>query len=144
MGYALQKLPALANDLSLSIRNPILVYSLLALYGLMMLVLVAYIHAKFQTAASSLKRLQSDWKNAETTHSDFVGMAKERLSKLSAPSPVVSAAAAVARTGAIGLDIRNQIVAMAKRGTAANDIARTCGLQEGEVDVILGMARLQG
>ena len=46
----------------------------------------------------------------------------------------------IGRAG-IGLDVRNQIVTMAKRGIKANDIARTCGLQEGEVDVILGMAR---
>lgn len=141
MEYALQKLPALANDLSLSIRNPIVVYSFLALYGLIMLMLVAYVHAKFRTAAKTLKGLQSAWQNAESTHADFVGIARERLSKLSVPAP--AATPTRGRSGGIGGDIRNQIVAMAKRGSAVNDIARTCGLQEGEVDVILGMSRLQ-
>jgi hypothetical protein len=89
-----------------------------------------------------LKRLQTDWQNAASTHEDFVGMARERLSKLSSAAPAV--AASVARKSAIGADIRNQIVAMARRGTAVKDIARTCGLQEGEVEVILGMARLKG
>ena len=66
MEYALQKLPALVNDLSLSIRNPILVYSFFALYGLMMLVLVTYVHIKFRTAAKTLKLLQTEWKSAES------------------------------------------------------------------------------
>ena len=31
---------------------------------------------------------------------------------------------------------------MAKRGIGITDIARNCGLHEGEVEVLLGMARL--
>ena len=139
MGYALQKLPVLVNDLNLSIRNPILVYSFLALYGVMMLMLIAYVHAKFRTAAKALKRLQTDWDSAASTHENVVGIARERLAKLnSTPS-----AAQSPRQTAIGVDTRHQVVAMAKHGTAIQDIARTCGLQEGEVDAILGMARLQ-
>jgi hypothetical protein len=141
MEYALQKLPALVNDLSLSIRNPILVYSFFALYGLMMLVLVTYVHIKFRTAAKTLKLLQTEWKSAESQHSTFVGAAQERLSKLTLQAPAV--ATGIGRAAAIGSDIRNQIVAMAKRGIAIHEIARNCGLQEGEVDVILGMARLR-
>jgi hypothetical protein len=127
------------NDLNLSIRNPLLVYSALALYGVMMLMLIAYVHAKFRTAAKALKRLQTDWDSAASTHESFVGVARERLAKLHS-NP---AAAQAPRHATIGVDIRYQVVAMAKRGTAITDIARTCGLQEGEVDVILGMARLQ-
>ena len=156
MEYALQKLQALANGLSLSIHklraltdgvdlsihNPILIYSFLALYGIMMLMLVAYVHVKFRTAAKALKRLQTDWQSAASTHADFVGVARESLSKLS--SATTSAVAApVARSAGIAGDLRNQIVAMSKRGSGIQDIARTCGLQECEVDVILGMARLQ-
>ena len=139
MGYALQKLPVLVNDLNLSIRNPLLVYSFLALYGVMMLMLIAYVHAKFRTAANALKRLQTDWDSAASTHENFVGIARERLAKLDS-TPV---AAQSPRHVGVSVDIRHQVVAMAKRGTAVQDIARTCGLNEGEVDVILGMARLQ-
>jgi hypothetical protein len=116
-----------------------LVYSFLGVYGLLMLWLIAYVHARFRTAAKMLKLLQAEWQSAESKHSDFVGIAQERLTKLSARPP----ATPLARTGGIGFDLRNQIVAMAKRGIKANDIARNCGLQEGEVDVILGMARLK-
>jgi hypothetical protein len=140
MEYVLQKLPVLANDLSPLIRNPIVVYSFLGLYGLLMLLLVAYVHSKFRTASKTLKLLQTEWQSAESKHSSVVGIARERLSKLNAPAQ----AAPLAVSGTLGSEMRNQIVAMAKRGTAANDIARTCGLHEGEVDVILGMARLRG
>src|SRR5262245_2695226 len=119
MGYALQKLPVLVSDLNLSIRNPLLVYSFLALYGVMMLMLIAYVHAKFRTAAKALKRLQTDWDSAASTHENFVGAARERLSKLRS-NP---AASQPPRHAGIGADIRHQVVAMAKRGTAVPDIA---------------------
>ena len=130
-----------ASDLSLSIRNTIFVYSALALYGLLTVVLIAYVHAKFRTAAKSLKLVQSEWQTAQSKHDTFVGDAQEKLSKLRA----TPAAATVLppRTSAIGPDARRQIVAMAKRGMKTNDIARNCGLHEGEVEVILGMARLE-
>ena len=128
-----------ANDLSLSIRNPILIYSFLALYGLLMVLIITYVHTRFRLAARTLELLQSEWQNAESKHSTFVGLAQEQLSKLK-----VQATVATAPSGRpVGFDLRNQVVAMAKRGIAVNDIARACGLQEAEVDVILGMARLQ-
>jgi hypothetical protein len=52
------------------------------------------------------------------------------------------AAPASVRHAAVGFDTRNQVVAMAKRGIGLNDIARSCGLHEGEVEILLGMARL--
>lgn len=130
----------LANDLSLSIRNPILIYSLLALYGLLTVLILTYVHAKFRVATKTLKLLQTEWSSAESRHANFVGVAQEHLSKLTVPAPPV--AAPVARTAAVGFDTRNQVVAMAKRGMVITDIARTCGLHEGEVEVLLGMARL--
>ena len=47
------------------------------------------------------------------------------------------------RHTAVSFDLRNQVVAMAKRGIAATDIARSSGLSEGEVEVVLGMVRIQ-
>jgi hypothetical protein len=140
MESVLRKLPVLANDLSPLIHNPFLVYSFLAVYGLMFLVLATYVHAKFRTAAKTLKLLQTEWQSAESKHSSLADVAQEHLSKLTAPPPPPTP---LVRNTGIGFDIRNQIVNMAKRGITVNDIARTCGLQEGEVDVILGMARLQ-
>jgi hypothetical protein len=127
----------LANNLSLSIHNPILIYSFFAVYGLLMLSLLLYVHSKFRSASKTLTELRTEWQSAASQHSSFVGLAQERLAALSRPTPLI------ARTSGLGADIRNHIVAMAKRGTAVHDIARTCGLYEGEIDVILGMARLQ-
>jgi hypothetical protein len=140
MEYALQKLPVLANDLSPLIHNPFLVYSFLAVYGVMFLLLATYVHAKFRTASKTLQLLQTEWQSAESKHANLANVAQEHLSKLTAPA---SAPTPLVRNTGIGFDIRNQIVNMAKRGITVNDIARKCGLQEGEVDVILGMARLQ-
>ena len=130
----------LANDLSLSIHNPILIYSFLAAYGLLTVVMLTYVHAKFRLAAKTLNLLRTEWQNAQSTHAGFVGAAQEQLSKLTAPKP---APALPVRNAATNLDMRNQVLAMAKRGIAAPDIARSCGLNEGEVEVVLGMIRLQ-
>jgi hypothetical protein len=131
----------LANDSSLSIHNPILIYSFLALYGVLTVVLITYVHAKFRTATKTLKLLEAEWQTAESRHAGFVGVAQERLSKLAeAPRAMPQLPD---RHTAVGFDLRNQVVAMAKRGIAATDIARSCGLSEGEVEVVLGMVRIQ-
>ena len=137
MEYASQKLPVPANNLSVSMHNPILVYSLLALHGLLMLSLLLYVYSKFRTAANTLTQLRTEWQSAESKHATFLGVAQERLATLSRPAALMTS------TAGVGADTRNQVQAMAKRGMTVNDIARTCGLQEGEIDVILGMARLQ-
>ena len=133
----------LANDLNLSIRNPILIYSFLALYGLLTVLILTYVHAKFRVAAKTLKMLQTEWTSAESKHASIVDIAQEHLSRLSVPAPAMAVAAPVMRTAAVGFDIRNQVVTMAKRGMGIADISRNCGLHEGEVEVVLGMARLQ-
>ena len=141
MQFVLQKLLALANGLNLSIDSPVLIYSFLALYGLITVLLITYVHARFRTAAKTLKLLQAQWTSAESQHSSFVGIAQEKLSKLAVQTP--SSSQAVARGGAIAQDVRNQIAALGNRGVSSIDIARTCGLDEGEVEVILGAARLK-
>jgi hypothetical protein len=132
----------LANDLNLSIHNSILVYSLLAAYGLVTALVLTYVHSKFRVAAKTLKLLQNEWTSAESKHSSIVGVAQEQLSKLSGPAPAVAVAAPVMRTASLNFDTRNQVVTMAKRGIGITDISRNCGLHEGEVEVLLGMARL--
>jgi hypothetical protein len=121
-------------------HNPMIIYAVLGLYGVLILLVIGYVYTKFRTAGKTLQMLQSEWQSAESTHANFVGIAQERLSKLSKPAP---AAATPLRSGGVAADMRHQVVMMAKRGSALNDIARTCGLHEGEVDVLLGMARLQ-
>ena len=132
----------LANDLSLSIHNPILIYSFLALYGLLTVLILTYVHAKFRVANKTLQLLQMQWTSAETKHASIVGLAQEQLSKLTVPAPPAAATLQPPRPASVGFDTRNQVVTMARRGIAIADIARNCGLHEGEVEVLLGMARL--
>jgi hypothetical protein len=130
----------LANDLKLSIHNPILIYSFLALYGMLTVVILTYVHTKFRTTAKTLKLLATEWESADSRHAGFVGAAQEQLSRLTIAPPVQ---ALPVRATAVNFDLRNQIVAMAKRGIASPEIARSCGLHEGEVEVVLGMVRIQ-
>ena len=128
-----------ANDLSLSAHNPMLIYTVLALYGLLTIAVLAYVRTRFRTATGILKTLQVEWDNAESRHAGFVGKAQEQIAKLAVPAPVV---AAVKNVG-LSFDLRNQVVAMGKKGFKPLEITRSCGLHEGEVDVLLSMARLQ-
>lgn len=131
----------LANDLNLSIHSPILIYSFLTLYGVVTAAVLTYVHAKFRIATKTLNLLKSEWDSAESRHAGFVGAAQQQISKLAVATP--PAAPVVVRHAAVGFDTRNQVVAMAKRGMNISDIGRACGLHEGEVEVLLGMARLQ-
>jgi hypothetical protein len=134
----------LANGLNLSTPNPILIYSFLALYGVITIVVLTYVHRRFRLASQTLNLLKTEWDSAESRHADFVGVAQQQISKLAVappPPPVVPAPAV--RHSAVGFDIRNQVVSMAKRGIGVPEIARACGLHEGEIEVLLGMARLQ-
>jgi hypothetical protein len=130
----------LANDLNLSIHNPILIYTFLALYGLLTVLILTYVHTRFRWATKTLKLLKTEWATAESRHAGFVGAAQEQLSRLTVSPPTPALAV---RNAAVNFDTRNQIVAMAKRGIAIPEISRSCGLHEGEVEVILGMVRLQ-
>jgi len=130
-----------ANDLNLSIHNPILIYSFLALYGVLTVVVLSYVHAKFRFATKTLHMLQTQWASADSRHAGFVGKAQEQISKLSV-APVSVPVPAPGPKASIGLDMRNQVVSMAKKGFATPEIARVCNLAEGEVEVLLGMARL--
>jgi hypothetical protein len=114
---------------------------MLALYGVITLVIAMYVRAKFRVASKTLNLLKTEWDTAESRHADFVGVAQQQISKLAVPPPPAPVPAA--RPAVVGFDTRNQVVAMAKRGIGLNDIARACGLSEGEVEVLLGMARLQ-
>jgi hypothetical protein len=142
MEFALRRLQVLANDSSLSIHNPILIYSFLALYGLLTVLILTYVHSRFRVAAKTLKVLQAEWTSAESAHATLVGTAQEQLAKLTVPAPPPAMTLPVTRTRPVGFDVRNQVVALAKRGIGIADIARNSGLHEGEVDVLLSMARL--
>jgi DNA-directed RNA polymerase specialized sigma24 family protein len=134
----------LANASSLLTLNPIIVNLELGLYGLLFVCVFIYVHMKFRKADRLLKGLKKEWDGAESKHSGFLQVAQHRISRLDAESEVVKpVAAAPSASQTVPPDTRNQITAMGRRGISASEIARSCGLPEGEVDVLLSMARMQ-
>ena len=136
----------LENASSLLTLNPVIVYSTLALYVLLFAGMFLYLHGRFRAASRTLGFLKKDWASAQSEHSNLVEMARRRLATLQksepAPQPKVVMPPMPVRQP-VNTDTRSQVVAMGKRGMGTAEIARSAGLPEGEVDVILGMARMQ-
>jgi hypothetical protein len=134
----------LANASSLLTLNPIIVNLELGLYGLLFVGIFIYVHAKFRRADRVLKALQKEWNGAESQHAGLIQIAQKRIARLNAePGDAKPSSAAPSVSQPVTLDTRNQITAMGRRGIPVPDIARSCGLPEGEVDVLLSMARMQ-
>jgi hypothetical protein len=120
--------------------NPVLVYIALGVYGVILLLVVAYVHAKFSAAARTLQMLSQDWNSAASKHAGFIDKAQEQITRLAAPAPAVPAPVS---SEPLHGDVRNQVVTLGNKGMATTEIARSCGLPEGEVDVMLGLAKIQ-
>lgn len=131
-----------ANASSLLTLNPIIVYATLGLYGLLFAFMFVYLHNRFRTSSKVLALLKTDWADAESKHSEMVETAQERLARLSVEIPA-RAQAQPQVIKSVNSDTRTQVVAMGKRGLGLAEIARNTGLPEGEVDVLLGLARMQ-
>jgi DNA-directed RNA polymerase specialized sigma24 family protein len=132
------------NASSLLTLNPIIVNLELGLYGLLFVCIFIYVHAKFRKADRLLKGLKKEWDGAESKHAGLIQVAQHRISRLGAEAEVVKPGlAAPTVSQAVPPDTRNQVTAMGRRGIPVSDIARSCGLPEGEVDVLLSMARMQ-
>jgi hypothetical protein len=129
----------LTNELSRLTPNPLVIYAALAVYGMILLMVVAYVYAKFRTANRMLKVLKQDWAHAETKHTGFIDQAREQITRLRPPT----ISQTTMPSDAINGDLRNQIITMGRKGMAANEIARSCGIPEGDVDVMLGLARIE-
>ena len=133
-----------ANASAPLILSPVVVYTTLAVYGVLIGGVVLFVYRKFSGAAMLLSSLKQDWASAETTHRSFLDQAKEQVSKLApAPSTSVAAAAAVGTPRSVTFDTRNQVIAMGRKGFSTPDIARACAMPEADVDVLLGLARIQ-
>ena len=124
--------------------SPIVVYSILALYGIVITAVALFVYRKFAGASMLLSSLRTDWASAEASHKSLIDVAKDHVSRLATSGPAASKPEPFL-TGArsVTFDTRNQIVAMAKKGFNSVDIARACAMPEADVDVLLGMARIQ-
>lgn len=137
----------LANASSLLTLNPIIVNLELGLYGLLFVSIFIYVHTKSRKADRLLKALKQEWDGAESKHAGLLQVAQHRISRLGAAPETVKPGVATlslsqAVSQAVPPDTRNQITSMGRRGIPASEIARSCGLPEGEVDVLLSMSRM--
>ena len=134
----------MANASSLLTLNPIIVNLELGLYGLLFVGLFIYVHLKFRKADLLLKVLKKEWDGAETRHAGLLQVAQHRISRLGSDSETAKPGPSIPPVSqAVPPDTRNQITAMGRSGIPVSEIARSCGLPEGEVDVLLSMARMQ-
>jgi hypothetical protein len=133
-----------ANISALSTVNPVIVYSALGFYGIVIFAVLLYVYQKFSGASRLLDSLRKDWESAESTHKNLLTEAKAHVSKLT-PSAATTMTLAAATSGnrSVTFDTRNQVVAMGRKGFKTSDIARACALPEADVDVLLGVARIQ-
>ena len=131
----------LANVSVLSAVSPIVVYSVLGFYGILILSVLLYVYHKFSGTARLLESLKKDWESAETTHKDMLTQAKEHVSKLAPVPTPLNVGAGSARS--MNFDLRHQVMAMGRKGFQTGDIARACAIPEADVDVLLGLARIQ-
>ena len=129
-----------ANASNLLTLNPIIVYATLAAYGLLFAFTFLYLHNRFRTSSKVLALLKNDWATAASSHAGLVETAQDQIARLSVEAPPRMQAPVMQM---VTSDTRTQVVAMGKRGLGIGEIARTTGLPEGEVDVLLGLARMQ-
>ena len=121
--------------------NPIVIYSVLGFYGLINVAVLLYLYRKFSGTKLLLDSLKKDWESAEENHSKLLKQAKDHVSKLAPAAPSSANSSLTARS--VTFDTRNQVIAMGRKGFAAADIARACAMPEADVDVLLGLARIQ-
>lgn len=130
---------------AVSITNPIVVYSALGFYGLLIVAVLLYVYRKFSGADRLLDSLKKDWESAELNHNSLLKQAKEHVTKLT-PAPAAAAAMpgpSLFGSRSVSFDMRNQVVSMGRKGFSAADISRACSMPEADVDVLLGFARIQ-
>ena len=96
---------------------------------------------KFRRTSRLFEKFQQQWAAAESSHKTLLAEAHERVSNITTPPP--DTLAFHPRRPSLSSEARNHVVAMSKNGLPADEIARTCGIPENAVNVVLGFARLQ-
>src|SRR5262245_48468425 len=112
----------MSMNASAVLANPIIIYSALGFYGLIIVAVLLYVYRKFSGANLLLESLRKDWESAESNHNKLLKQAKDHVSKL-APAPVSSQAVSPVAPRAVTFDTRNQVIAMGRKGFTATDIS---------------------
>ena len=127
------------NVFLLSTPDKIGIYLSLVLCGLSIILLAFHVRRKFVRASGALKTLNREWQDAQANFFKIADVARQQIGSMESAAPSVGI---VQPAGEISFDLRNQVTAMGKRGKDSSEIARTAGLIEAEVDVLLGMSRI--
>src|SRR4051812_4861644 len=120
-----------ANTSALLTVNPIVVYSVLGFYGVFTAAVLLYVYHKFSHASRVLNSLKEEWELAKTAPTELLSVE---------PS---ATATPVPQPRLVSFDTRNQVMSMGRKGLGASDIARAFAMTEAEVNVLLGLARIQ-
>jgi hypothetical protein len=96
---------------------------------------------KFRRTSQLFESFQRQWTEAESRHQTLLTEARERVHNIVTPPP--DTLLFQPRRPSLNSEARSHVVNMSRNGASAGDIARTCGIPESAVHVVLGMARLQ-
>ena len=128
------------NVFLLSMPDAVGIYLALGLCGLSIVFLALHVQRKFVRASGVLTRLNREWQDAQAQFLNLAEVAQRQM----ANQPVHDKAPPREPGGEISAGLRKQITTMSRNGAAAEDIARTAGLSEAEINVLLGMSRVEG
>ena len=123
----------------------IVIYALAA-QAVLFALLLSFLYFRIGSTNRLLLTFQKNWSSAEANHKTLVDEAREKLTEFSSAAsaaPEAKQFAITPKRGSLSSEIRTQVLALAKKGFAAADIARTCGLPESDIGVLVGLARLQ-
>ena len=119
-----------------------IIFAVLAIYGFAMALGLFYGDRRFRRAGKILDALQREWVDAESSHTNLMSTARERVSRFAWGAEGSTGIPALARTP-VSFDLRNQVVAMARKGASPLEISRICAIPLPDIDVLLGMARIE-
>jgi len=120
----------------------IVIYALAA-QAVLFALLLSFLYFRLGSTNRLLLTFQKNWSSAEANHKTLVDEAREKLTEFSSAAPQAKQFAITPKRGSLSSEIRTQVLSLARKGFAAADIARTCGLPESDIGVLLGFARLQ-
>ena len=128
------------NVFLLSTPEKIGIYLALALCGLSVLLLALTVRRRFRRASEALTTLNKEWESARWKFFQIAEVARQRIDDF--PTAPAGTGPPEPRDK-VSFDVRSQVAAMGKRGLDTPKIARSAGLSEGEVEVLLGISRME-
>ena len=122
------------------IIDPRLLLGLFVVQGIALMSVLGYVWTRFRKTRLVIGAFQQQWEFAESNHKSLLVQARERVNSFSQPAPTQPIPGRLPLTA----ETRNHVAAMGRNGVSATEIARTCGIPENAVSVLLGFAQLKG